>query len=218
MTMSELKITSDIHLWHPLVAELRGFDTVEAHVEWFCEMWLANATKRDRIWLAGDMTVGSRERVEKTLETLDKLPGTKYAVTGNHDETHPHFKTAVNRFQRWSKTFDFVGSQGMLRLDGRYIDISHFPRLPDEHDIRERDGVMADIFGPYRIPDTGRWLLHGHTHHNDVLSGERQIHVGLDGWGRLVTMDDIRTIIREAEAGTRVPENRPGSESIVRFR
>lgn len=213
--MSDLKITADPHLWHPLVTSLRGFDTVEDYVEWYCEMWLANATKRDRIWVAGDITVGGRERVEKALETLDKLPGTKYLATGNHDEVHPHFKTAVNRFQRWTKTFDFVGSQGMLRLDGRYIDISHFPRLPDEHDIREQNGAMTDIFGPYRVPDTGRWLLHGHTHHNDVLSGERQIHVGLDGWGRLVTMDDIRTIIRQAEREGRTPQNRPGSDSIL---
>lgn len=213
--MSELLLTSDSHLLHPLVSSLRGFETVEEHTEWFCDMWVSQATKRSRIVIAGDLSAGNRERFEKVLCIIDSLPGRKVFVSGNHDHVHPDSKEAPAVFRRWAQTFEFIGSHAVVRINGRRIDVSHFPRLPDKYDIRERDGRMVDIYGPYRVPDTGRWLVHGHTHHNDTFSGERQIHVGLDGWGRLVTEGDIAHIIREAEAGRMVPENRMNSDSIV---
>lgn len=213
--MSSTLVTADPHLLHPLVTELRGFDTVEDYVEWYCEMWIQSVTKRDRVIIAGDTSAGNRERFRKVNAIIKKLPGRKLLTSGNHDEPHPQNPKAATVMREYMEVYDYVGTQYTLRLNGRFIDVSHFPRHPDKYDIRERGGVVGDIYGPYRVPDTGRWLLHGHTHHNDVLSGERQIHVGLDGWGRMVTEGDIMHIITEAEAGRMVPENRMGSDSIL---
>ena len=45
----------------------------------------------------------------------------------------------------------------------------------------------------YRLPNQGRWLLHGHTHNKDQRIHGKQLHVGLDAWGmRPVSLDWIQ--------------------------
>lgn len=44
------------------------------------------------------------------------------------------------------------------------------------------DHVPASRFMEWRLRDEGRYLLHGHTHTNKRVTGERQIHVGVDAW------------------------------------
>ena len=62
------------------------------------------------------------------------------------------------------------------------------------------DHTDAPRFAQYRLPDEGRWLLHGHTHIADQRIHGRQIHVGLDAWDlRPVPLGEIEDAVRLAE-------------------
>lgn len=214
--MSKTLVLTDPHLFHQLIAELRGFATIEEHNAWFVDVFCSHVTKRDTTFWLGDLTVGSGKATEAALSLVETLPGRKVFIAGNHDvEVNPHGGKAVNRIARWSRAFDLVASQFTERINGRYVNYSHFPYSPNEHDFA-RDG-SGDRFAPYRIPDTGRWLVHGHSHWSGKYSGERQIHAGLDAWGRPVTKEELQGFIEDAEAGRITIDPKPNDNiSVVR--
>jgi calcineurin-like phosphoesterase family protein len=214
--MSKTLVLTDPHLFHGLVAELRGFETIEEHNAWFVDMYNSHVTKRDITFWLGDLTVGSGKATEAALSLVETLPGRKVFIAGNHDnDVNPHGGKAQNRINRWAQAFDFVGSQHTERVYGRYVNFSHFPYDANEHDFA-KDGT-GDRFAPYRVPDTGRWLVHGHSHWSGKYSGERQLHAGLDAWGRPVTKEEIHAFIEDAEAGRISIDPKPnGNVSVVR--
>lgn len=212
--MTRLLLLTDPHLRHRLVSNLRGFETPEEHDEWFADMYCSYVTKRDTVWWGGDLTVGGGRATEEALQLVEKLPGRKLFITGNHDtEVNVHSGKAFNRIARWSRAFDYIASQHTQRINGRYVNVSHFPYDPTPHDFDRNLGI--DRFGPYRVPDTGRWIAHGHTHYSGKYSGERQVHVGLDAWGRPVAMDEIGQFIEDAEAGRIAIDPQPNDNQSV---
>ena len=68
------------------------------------------------------------------------------------------------------------------------------------------DHAREDRFDAWRLKDTGQWLLHGHTHDRGQRVHGRQIHVGLDAWGRLVEESEIASLIAAAESGELVEQ------------
>ncbi len=214
--MSQTLVLTDSHLFHSLVSGLRGFETVEEHNAWFVDMYCSNVTKRDTVFWLGDLTVGSGRATESALSLVQTLPGRKVFIAGNHDyDVNPHGGKGLSRIKRWSQAFDFVASQYTERVGGRFVNFSHFQYRPNEYDLDRETG--EDRFAPYRIPDTGRWLVHGHSHWSGKYSGERQLHAGLDAWGRPVTKDEIHAFIEDAEAGRIAIDPQPnGNISVVR--
>lgn len=79
--MSKIFIISDLHLSHTNMAIKRGFSTAEEHDDHIIEKWNSVVTKKDTVWILGDITM------EKTspYHLLDKLKGIKNVVLGNHD-------------------------------------------------------------------------------------------------------------------------------------
>ena len=80
---------SDLHLGHRTILEHgrkpgtapRGGETVEEHDEWVIEQLLSvSPGKRTLWWLLGDVAM----EVER-LTMLDRLPGRKFLILGNHD-------------------------------------------------------------------------------------------------------------------------------------
>lgn len=59
----------------------RGFTSIEEHDQTIIDGWNAVVTKRDTVWVLGDITM------EKTspYPMLDELNGIKNVVLGNHD-------------------------------------------------------------------------------------------------------------------------------------
>ncbi|WP_280505785.1 hypothetical protein [Nocardia farcinica] len=102
-------------------------------------------------------------------------PGIKHLVSGNHDETHPMRSRAHKRMRRWLDVFETVQSVATLRIAGQRVLLSHFPYRDDP----DGDHAPESRHAEWRMPDTGQWLLHGHTHSHIQVRG-RQIHVGLD--------------------------------------
>lgn len=93
---------SDFHLGHRTIlqhaaeehAAPRGGTTVDEHDEWVIERCLAiNPTKRTLWYIMGDVAMN-----KKKLPLIDKLPGRKILIPGNHDL----FSTQVylNQFEK----------------------------------------------------------------------------------------------------------------------
>ena len=99
--------TSDLHIGHPRVAiEHRGFPTTDDHDETLAEVWRARVKPDDVVYVLGDVAVGG---IPRALEVLDKLPGRKRLVAGNHDPVHPmHRRTFARMMPRFLEVFETV--------------------------------------------------------------------------------------------------------------
>lgn len=79
--MGQLYVLSDPHFGHHNMAIKRGFANAEEHDEFIVSQWNKTVTKRDTVWILGDITM------EKgNYEILDRLNGIKKVVLGNHDK------------------------------------------------------------------------------------------------------------------------------------
>lgn len=169
--MTEVLLWSDTHFFHRKVSELRGFSSVEEHDEFLCEKWSAKVGKKDQIILLGDMTIGSAQRM---LELVEKLPGTKHLITGNHDQVHPMHKKSHTAQKKWFGVFDSIQAFDKRKFGGREFLLSHFPFSGDH------DGIV-DRHVEFRLRPSELPLIHGHVHDEWKVNGN-QINVGVDHW------------------------------------
>ncbi len=85
--MNRVFVIADLHFGHAKVAESRGFPSVEAHDAALLDAWRRVVTKRDVVYVLGDVFDES---------WMQLLPGTKKLAMGNHDSRPiaryaPHF-------------------------------------------------------------------------------------------------------------------------------
>lgn len=170
--MSRRKFTSDLHLGHLLVARLRGFDTVEEHDAAIIESWQKSITKRDVVYVLGDISSGGGEL--RALEIIESLPGKKHLFAGNHDSCHPLHVNGPARQRRFLDAFDSVQPFGLVKLHSVYVAMSHFP-----YEHQERDPKREAFYDQWRLRDMGGRLLCGHVHDAWQVRG-RQFNVGVD--------------------------------------
>lgn len=81
-------VTSDLHLSHSKVAELRGFKTIDEHDDAIFHGILDTVKKGDTLWILGDLLFnrGARLDILRTLLSHLKLGRVNVrAVLGNHD-------------------------------------------------------------------------------------------------------------------------------------
>ena len=162
--------TSDLHLGHRFVAELRGFDSVEAHDQAILDNWVRCVGKDDQVWVLGDLACSSPTQA---LVEIRGLPGIKHLISGNHDKCHPMHRTAHNHAAAYLESFASVQPFARRKIAGQDVLLSHFPYQSDHTEYAR--------YTQYRLRDEGAWLLHGHTHGPERLHG-REIHVGVDAW------------------------------------
>ncbi len=108
--MSKAFVIADPHFGHRKVAELRGFPSTDEHDAALADAWCSVVTKRDTIYVLGDLFNEGRIR---------DLPGTKKLVPGNHD-TRPMAK--------YLELFSQV--RGYFEFDGCLL--SHIPVHPSQ--------------------------------------------------------------------------------------
>lgn len=157
--MSLVWFSSDFHIYHKKLAEIRGFDSVEDHDQHFADMWNDTVRKSDVVYLLGDMSSGNTVSTEKSLELIGKLPGRKRLIYGNHDNCGPVFyKEQAKWFNRFSEvyeihtpfTFKKFGGKGKKAL------LIHYPIWKDHTETpRHRE---------HRMPDWDGLRVVGHTH------------------------------------------------------
>lgn len=183
--MSTVFFTSDIHLGHKKVSELRGFKTTEEHDAHITYVWNSRITKHDTVYVLGDIAVGAHNYA---LDLIKSLNGTKHLVAGNHDIIHPMHKRGHSRAEqtRWLDTFETISPFLRKTVNHRQYLLSHFP-YEEWGDGETREGSR---YNQYRLPNFGVPLLHGHTHGPERAHGN-MLHVGWDAWGEPVNIKHI---------------------------
>lgn len=197
--------TSDLHIRHKAVAKmrweqanpafLRSCLTDEEIVTWHdqgvAQNWDDVVSKADCVWVLGDLALQGTKNIENALEWISARPGTKKLILGNHD-AHPGIDRKSGKWlRRYLEVFDFVSTFARVKIDGQDVLLSHFPYSGDHTEV--------DRHLQWRLPDLGAYLLHGHTHSSEKISGtnRRQIHVGVDSWGYTpVSQDEIVKLIQ----------------------
>lgn len=178
--MSRLFFTADLHLNHGFVAETRGYTSASEHDAALIERWNAKVTKRDQVWVLGDLNMG---RLVDALKTVEALNGIKHLVLGNHDEAHPLHRNGHNKQKFYLQSFATVQTAAQLRFHEQKVNLSHFPYSGDHYD--------RDRYEQWRLRDEGLPLLCGHVHHSWKHEGN-QFNVGLDHSPNLVDHDEVQ--------------------------
>ncbi len=187
--MSKIYLHADWHFNHEFVAGTRGFSSSEEHDERLLEDINATVTKRDVLWVLGDVFMGS---ISAGLEKVARINGTKRLVLGNHDAAHPMHQRSAAQTRRFLEVFDSVHLHEELRLPGaRKVLLSHFPYDGDHGDREDRHRQ-------WRLRDEGSWLVHGHVHDEWVRRG-RQLNVGVDIFARPRSAEEILETIVDLE-------------------
>jgi calcineurin-like phosphoesterase family protein len=75
-------VTSDLHLGHKLVSELRGFATVEEHDEHIIQNLRDAVRPQDTLWILGDLVFNKTAK----WHLLSHIRGQVRIVLGNHDK------------------------------------------------------------------------------------------------------------------------------------
>lgn len=147
--------TSDLHLGHANVIRFceRPFASVGDMDAHYLKMLESNVTKHDDLWILGDIALGPRREIERTLRRLfERVPGRKHFVLGNHDS-------------RWITRLGWHSVHQIAEIrDGAHkLVLCHFP-MRDWH--RRHSGALH---------------LFGHVH--DTHFGYRDaVNVGVDVW------------------------------------
>lgn len=189
MAVSEVYYTSDWHLFHQKLADVRGFDSISDHNEAIAEKYIEKVRKHDIVFFLGDMSSGGKQSTLDSLEFMSKLPGRKMLVAGNHDPIHPmQYKECVKWAPAFYNVYEFVAPYMRRKIEGQRVLLNHFPQAMDHTDeIRHPE---------YRMSDWQHWRLHGHTHSDKVFFG-KEIHVGLEAHDlQIVHQDDIAGLIK----------------------
>ena len=190
--MSTTFYTSDTHFFHtnilpyqPNRQEIWG-DDLDAMHEGIIERWNSVVDPEDWVWHLGDFDMNGKD---KALALLPRLNGHIALISGNHDKTHPLMHTNpvklnLHRARYLAAGFQFVAEFAQTKIAGQVVNLSHFPYTGDSQ-------IEGDRFNEWRLRDTGRWLIHGHTHDPDQrLHDGKQIHVGMDAWECMPVSED----------------------------
>lgn len=175
--MTTTFFTSDIHLGHKKVSELRGFKTTEEHDAHIVSTWNSVVSKKDTVYLLGDISLSAYPYALDLIK--NQLNGAKHLISGNHDIVHPMHKRGHSRAEqmRWLDVFQTISPFIRKTHDGREYLLSHFP-YEEWGDGESRGGSR---YNQYRLPNKGVPLLHGHTH-GPERAHENMLHVGWDAW------------------------------------
>lgn len=166
--MSVNYYTADLHFNHAFVAGTRNYVSAEAHDEDLIERFNREITKRDHLWILGDLCMGS---LTEGLKQASRLNGVKHLVLGNHDAGHPMHKKSHSSMRRYLEVFESVHLHEQHTIEGRRVNLSHFPYRGDHK--------PDDRHTQWRLRDEGGPLIHGHVHGEWMVDG-RQLNVGVD--------------------------------------
>lgn len=178
--------TSDLHISHSFVSEIRGFDSVEEHDAHIKDKWNSAVKDSDEVYILGDLTLLNPNKVRDYVNSLN---GTKYLIQGNHDQGHPMHRGHIKKVIQTSDMFAYQSPMGSIRLEGTQVMLSHFPYYGD-HTVEQR-------YYSWRLKDMGKFLLHGHTHSKKKHISPHQLHVGWDAWGEPISEHVITHYIRD---------------------
>lgn len=171
--MSNTWFWSDIHFQHVNIRQYTErhleWETLEEMNEGLIDNFNSVVDEDDLVYFLGDMCMG---KIDESLPLISRLNGRKRLILGNHDRPFPGNKNASKWFEKYDVYFEDIRIHDTIIVDGNVVEMNHFPREGDSHDV--------DRYTDFRPEDNGLWLLHGHCHSELALYGERMAHVGID--------------------------------------
>lgn len=96
--MSRVFVIADLHLGHAKAAQIRGFKDVAQHDYAIVEAWNRVVTKRDVVYVLGDVF---------RLDRVPSLKGVKKLALGNHDQRPA--QAYAEQFSQVRSCFEFDG-------------------------------------------------------------------------------------------------------------
>jgi calcineurin-like phosphoesterase family protein len=185
--------TSDPHWGHAFVSGIRGFSDPAEHDASLLANYQRLIRPEDQVWWLGDLAMN---KPDHALAIIDSIPGTHHLVTGNHDRCSPIFRDAHKWQRAYLDVFASVQAFARRRIVSSEVLLSHFPYADGTSDA---DHTEYPRYSQYRLPDEGRWLIHGHTHNAAQKLHGRQVHVGVDAWNfEPVSLATIEHYVRTA--------------------
>ena len=167
--MNQIYFTADLHFGHPNIVKhsiKRPFSDpkdIAWHDEWLLQLWKCTVDKHDTVYILGDLTFLKSEDARHLLE---KLPGQKFLIEGNHDGSIQAYKNYFKGvYQIKEMTFKPTVAP-FLKEDFKVV-MCHYPMVtwPSKH------------YGCVNV--------HGHCHGNlddyNDTSTDLRVDVGLDG-------------------------------------
>lgn len=111
--------TADLHLGHTNVISFDGrpFESAEEMDRILINNWNSRVTKKDRIYIAGDLIYRSEKPPEWYLKQLN---GLKYLIIGNHDKAILSSEKAQGYFEAIDKMMHITDGK-------KQICMCHFP-------------------------------------------------------------------------------------------
>jgi calcineurin-like phosphoesterase family protein len=117
-------------LGHESIAEMRGFSSSEAHDKVLLDGINSVITKRDKLFILGDVTMENAKHYHK----LDSIRGYKHVILGNHDR-HTNLPELLKHVD---------GACGCLKYK-KLAMLSHIPIHPVEFDYRVSLNIHAHL-------------------------------------------------------------------------
>ena len=180
--MNQIYFTADLHFGHPGILKhspKRPFsDTVDivAHDKWLLELWWDTVDKQDLVYILGDLTF---MKSNEALRLIERLPGRKFLVEGNHDGSIKSYKNYFKDYCQIKEVRFRPTVAPFLKEDFNVV-MCHYPLLTWNH------------------KPNGAVMLHGHSHGKldeyNAQSMDLRFDVGLDGSlanMRFLTLEDI---------------------------
>lgn len=180
--MNQIYFTGDLHFGHANILQhspKRPYsDTVDivAHDAWLLDLWKSTVGKKDMVYILGDLTFLKSEDARHLLE---KLPGQKFLIEGNHDGSIRAYK---NYFREVSqiKEMRFKPTVAPFLQEDFNVVMCHYPMVTWNRKPR------------------GSVMLHGHCHGKqdeyNAQSADLRFDVGIDGTLaklHFLTLEDI---------------------------
>ena len=180
--MNKIFFTADLHFGHANILKHSVnrlySETVDvaAHDAWLLDLWKSTVDKKDMIYILGDLTFLKSEDARHLLE---KLPGQKFLIEGNHDGSIRAYKNYFREFCQ-IKEMRFKPTVAPFLKEDFNVVMCHYPMVTWNHKPR------------------GSVMLHGHCHGKlDELNGQSadlRFDVGIDSklaGLHFVTLEDI---------------------------
>lgn len=167
--MNRIFFTADLHFGHENILKhmpdrpFAADGLIKEHDAWLLSLWKSTVDRKDDIYILGDLTFRDSENARRLLE---KLPGRKHLIIGNHDgsvRTYSSYFASVDKIRNLTIK---PTRCPFLKNDLRLV-LCHYPMITWDHK-------------PY-----GSIMLHGHSHGRldeyNANSPDLRFDVGLDG-------------------------------------
>jgi calcineurin-like phosphoesterase family protein len=163
--------TADLHFGHANLIEYcsRPWDSADKMDYALIKKWNSTVRDTDTVFVVGDFSLKSITYKGYYRLLLEKLPGEKHLILGNHDK--------LPAFTYIELGFRTVHTHLQVKIGDVSVDLCHDPSIA---------GVIDDT-----------WLMHGHIHNlYKTLPGKKVINVGVDVWEYSpVSTEAIKNII-----------------------